>query len=78
MSCEQLLFEIENRGERIPSGSKDASILAACAVALVDGCPSNRSQLTHTSRMLSAERNAEVDRIWQDAKKKAETLLSEL
>ena len=78
MSCEQLRAEIEEKIDTVPSGSKDKSYLLACAITLDDGCPNRRAQLTHTSRMLSAERNAEADRVWQDAKEKAESLLSSL
>lgn len=78
MSCEQLRAEIDEKRGTVPSGSKDKSYLLASAIALDDGCPNNRAELTHTSRMLNAERNAEIDRIWQDAKEKAEALLKRL
>ena len=78
MTCEQLRAEIDKKLESMPRPSEDSSILLSCVWVLSDGCPRERSQLTHTSRMLSAETNAEADRIWQKAKQKAETLLSKL
>lgn len=78
MSCEQLRAEIEKKLESVPRPSKESSNLLACDWALSDGCPNERSQLTHTARILSAESNAEVDRIWQKAKQKTEALLSRL
>lgn len=78
MSCEQLLAEIDKKGESVPSGSEEAVDLAMYALTLEDACPSRRSQLTHTAEILNAERNAEVDRIWKQTKKEAEGLLNSL
>ena len=76
MSCEQLRAEIREKLDTVPEGSK--SYLLACDIALNDGCPSHRSRLTHTSRMLNAQREANMDRIWQRTKQEAETILDSL
>ena len=75
MSCEQLREDIDKKRDAFAFGSNQRLTLIACKVVLDECCPSQRSRLTHTSKMLNAERDTLAEKNWQDAKGKVEALL---
>ncbi len=77
MSCEHLIEQLEAKVETLPVMSKERLKPALLAQYLTNSCRTGESRITHTSKLLNAQLDSEMDELWLRNKKEAEAYLSD-